>query len=247
MIERWDRKSSKEIHGYSVAMLPIGAIEQHGSHLPTGTDCLLINAVVDELCKSTDIKQNVLVLPTIPYGKSTEHMNFPGTISISARTLIGLLEDICASLQKNNIEKLFIINGHGGNTGLIGGMSYDLHAQFGLEIFELSLGRVFDMADPKGGLPESMHAGYAETSVMKFVYPEFSDLYKNIEQEATVTEGFQLLNKLKGCSWGWKTEEISEKGYIGNPYASNLAAGEKLLTFTVQYVQEILKVILRRK
>lgn len=237
MIEYWSNISRKEIRRFKTALLPIGAIEQHGDHLPLGTDSFLASSVSSGLKNSADeIKTDVLILPVMEYGKSTEHISFPGTITLSVSTLISFLFDIADSLKSSGIETLIIINGHGGNTGIIDGISYDIHRKTGLDVYSFPLGKIFAEVHPRGGLPDSMHAGLAETSMLEYLHPEFSELYSRIPNEATDKESIERLKVLGSVSWGWKTEEISAAGFIGNPSDSNESIGQEIMNKTIQLI-----------
>ncbi|RKX99981.1 creatininase family protein, partial [Candidatus Poribacteria bacterium] len=94
-----------------IAILPIGSIEQHGRHLPLGTDWL----IADRLARELGERLNAYVLPALPYGNSQEHMGFPGTIPLRPQTLALVIEDIILSLRHHGIKKVVVLSTHGGN------------------------------------------------------------------------------------------------------------------------------------
>ena len=102
-----------EINKDSLAMLPVGSCEQHGMHLPVGTDLLICNDIVLKAAQKANA--NVLILPSIAYGFSHHHLDFAGTISLNQLTLVSIIKDICDSLHKHRIRKVLIVNCHGGN------------------------------------------------------------------------------------------------------------------------------------
>src|SRR5690625_7503409 len=85
----------------ALLILPVGATEQHGPHLPAYTDAILVESMINESFKHLDSDENIWVLPTLPYGKSNEHMDRPGTFTLSSDTLKSLLIDICRSAHKD--------------------------------------------------------------------------------------------------------------------------------------------------
>jgi len=97
-----------------IAILPMGATEQHGQHLPVDTDTLLVESVVGEVAKR--FKQ-VVVCPTLPYGNSTHHLPYAGTISLGPHTFIDAVTEIVLCLERHGFRKILLLNGHGGNRG----------------------------------------------------------------------------------------------------------------------------------
>ena len=104
-----------------VAVIPIGSLEQHGSHLPVSTDSDLITEIASRLAE----KKNFLLFPTIDYGVSFEHAPF-FNVSIKSSTLQKLLIDVCMSLSSNGIKTIFVINGHYGNQKALINLSNDV-------------------------------------------------------------------------------------------------------------------------
>ena len=99
----------------SLAVLPIGATEQHGPHLPTGTDLFSVEALSREAAVRASEKIPVIVTPTLPFGSSHHHFVFGATLSLSTETYYRVLCDLVESLIKDGFKKIFVVNGHGGN------------------------------------------------------------------------------------------------------------------------------------
>ena len=97
-----------------VAVLPVGAVEQHGRHLPVDTDALLVESVIREAAKHF---RQMVVCPTLPYGNSTHHLSYPGTISLGLHTFIEAVTEIVLCLGRHGFRKILLLNGHGGNRG----------------------------------------------------------------------------------------------------------------------------------
>ena len=112
-----------------VAVLPVGAIEQHGPHLPISVDRDLVDAVVERTWPQLNDDQNVLVLPTLAVTKSGEHGNHPGTLALSAETLMATLREIGAGVVNAGITRLVLLNGHGGNTAVLEIVARDLRIE----------------------------------------------------------------------------------------------------------------------
>ena len=107
-LNTWEEVASS---GTEIAILPIGAIEQHGRHLPLGTDWL----IADQVAKKLGERLNAYVLPALPYGNSQEHMGFTGTITLRPQTLALIIEDIVLSLRHHGIKNMVVLSSHGGN------------------------------------------------------------------------------------------------------------------------------------
>ena len=235
MIRVWADYSSEELKDVKNVIVPIGAIEQHGRHLPVGTDMYLIEGLVEKLI-GHDLSEDFYILPVLPIGKSSEHMSYTGTITLSSHTLLSLLWDIAKSLSSHGVDRIVFLSGHGGNNGIIDSLLYDIRSSLNMEAYAFHLGLMFASADRnKCVLPYSMHAGYAETSAMKYMYPErFSALYGKEPSKCSSSKGFDFLLSMTDGNWGWCTEDISSSGYIGDPSESSFADGEKIIEKVVQ-------------
>ena len=121
----------------TLLVLPTAAIEQHGPHLPLATDTLINNLLLGHALEKLPPELSVYALPPVHYGKSNEHIGFPGTLSVSASTFMAVLRDLGASISSAGFKKLVLYNTHGGNTSLIDVMARDLRAEFGLRTFAL--------------------------------------------------------------------------------------------------------------
>src|SRR4029079_17697455 len=118
---RWEDLTSPEIDGLdrgaTLVLLPVGAVEQHGQHLPVGTDSVLAHEVA--LAAADRLVGRVVVLPPLWYGLSAHHMRFTGTVTLTAETMMAMVSDIVASLVAHGFRRIAIVNGHGGNGGVI--------------------------------------------------------------------------------------------------------------------------------
>src|SRR5450432_360601 len=119
----------------TLLVLPTAAIEQHGHHLPLATDTLINNLLLGRALQKLPAELPVYALPPVHYGKSNEHIGFPGTMSVSASTFMAVLRDIGSSVAASGFKRLVLFNTHGGNSSLIDVMARDLRAEFGLRVF----------------------------------------------------------------------------------------------------------------
>lgn len=202
----------------TVAVLPIGSFEQHGGVLPLATDTIVACLIARRI--STDY--SLFLLPPITISCSHEHAGFPGTISISARTLTAVIIDIQASLSASGIRKLVIVNGHGGNYVLSNVVQ---EANVGEPRVTLFPGRAeWQKARDDAGLcttmSEDMHAGELETSLLLHAVPELVSQDRSAADHLATDRPFLLVSGVRG---------YSESGVIGRPSSGTAAKGEALL------------------
>lgn len=179
-LEKNSWQEAKELFEASkgVAILPVGSIEQHGYHLPIGTDSYVAITLAEEAAKET----NAVVVPPVWFGWSPHHMVLPGTITISPEVLIGLVYDIAVSLKHHGINKLIMINGHR--------IVNIIWMQMAAEKIQRELGMTVKIFDPaymskdivgKLGFGAVGHAEEVETSHMMYRYPELVHLEKAVD------------------------------------------------------------------
>ncbi|MFH9071503.1 creatininase family protein [Streptomyces alboflavus] len=154
-----------------VAVLPIGSYEQHGGHLPLITD----TAIACVIARGLAAAYPVLALPPISIACSHEHGTWPGTVSISARTLHLVITDVAESLEASGIRKLVLVNAHGGNYVLSNIVQEANLTEPRMSLFPQ--GREWDRAREQAGLVsnahDDMHAGEIETSILLHAEPSF--------------------------------------------------------------------------
>jgi len=233
-----------------IVVLPIGAMEQHGPHLPVATDALCVNSVVDKLDeKKLDV--NYLVLPTLWCSKSNEHLEFPGTIFLRRETFSRVVEDIAASVARAGFKKLVVLNWHGGNVDLLSCLARDIRQQFDLLTFIIDGGRMLQSYKPDWAQPHhyNIHAERNETSVILAARP---DLVKP-PSEWGVGSDFghgKMADSFKGykhvipeggsVSMGWVTVDLTDDGVVGDPSGANAGEGLVILEHVVARICEIL-------
>ncbi len=157
----------------TLLVLPTAAIEQHGHHLPLATDTLINNLLLGYALDKLPPEMHVYALPPVHYGKSNEHIGFPGTLSVSASTFMAVLRDLGASVASAGFRKLALYNTHGGNSSLIDVMARDLRAEFNLRTFALhgSGGIAFEGLSAQERA-YGFHANEVETAFLLASVPE---------------------------------------------------------------------------
>lgn len=218
-----------------VTVLPIGAIEQHGPHLPLSVDRDLVQSVIERTMSQLTADQNVLILPTLSVTKSDEHDQYPGTLSLTAETLLAVLRDIGASVSNAGVSRLVLFNGHGGNNAVLEIIARDLRIKHQMIVSTCSWFGFAEvpeeMNDPL--LAFDLHAGKLETSAMLAARPELVDMSAAQDFVPAMSgwkDSFQAIG-LTGQPGkpGWIIEDLNEMGACGNAQAATVRNGEKLL------------------
>src|ERR1700750_1995792 len=156
-----------------IAVLPLAATEQHGPHLPVGTDVLIAEAYLTQVRTLLPANQPVVFLPTQPIGISTEHIDFPGTLTLPTAVALQSWMAIGESAARAGIRKLVIVTSHGGNSAAMTLVAQDLRAQFGMLAVTTSWSRfgVPDGLFPPEEIRHGIHGGAVETSIVLAKYP----------------------------------------------------------------------------
>ena len=225
----------------SVIILPTGAIEHHGPHLPLATDALLAEALA-----TAAVEQGVAegldlwLLPTITYAKSDEHHWAPGTMWLSYDTLMSTLIDIGRSVAATPARRLVFMNGHGGNTALLQVANRELRRRFGLTTFSMPAGiqrAGTGGAEPIAGADElgfGIHAGHGETSLVLHVRPDLVDLSLAQRHVPEHLAGLSYVGfNNKPVAFGWLSDDFGPSGVIGDPTRASAEAGAELFTASV--------------
>jgi creatinine amidohydrolase len=221
-----------------VIIIPTGAIEHHGPHLPLVTDALLAEALA-----TAAVEQGVAdgldlwLLPTLTYTKSDEHHWAPGTMWLSYETLMSTLVDLGRSVAATPARKLVFMNGHGGNTALLQVANRELRRRFGLVTFAMPAGIQTagtggdDGADELG---QGIHAGHGETSLVLHVRPDLVDLTLAERHVPEHLAGLEYIGiNGKPVSFGWLSDDFGPTGVIGDPTRATAEAGKKIFDASV--------------
>ena len=213
----------------TLLVLPTAAIEQHGHHLPLATDTLINNLLLGKALAKLPKDAPVYALPPICYGKSNEHIGFPGTMSMSAATYMAVVRDIGASVAASGFRKLVLYNSHGGNSALNDVMARDLRAEFGLRTFQMgaSGGAKFEEIEAQERA-YGFHAGEYETSLLLAATPQLVDTSAyTVNYIADVTKPEMLKPEFAPATFAWLTRDIAPSGVMGDPNPSSAEKGER--------------------
>ena len=222
----------------STVVWPFGAMEQHGPQLPLATDALFAERILDAVLGELAQDLPIWSLPPQAIGFSPEHRGFPGTVSLSAELLIGLIKEVGGQLAEQGVKRLVLFNAHGGQIGLLQAAARELAAQSPsmavLPCFIWS--GVSGLSDllPDHELKHGLHAGLAETSLMLAMEPSLVGSerpadgdHSSAASASTPPEGWSL----EGDSpMAWFTADLSVSGVVGDSRGADLALGRQLQT-----------------
>jgi len=204
-----------------VAILPVGAVEQHGPHLPVRVDAAINAGIIERAVELMPADCPALVLPMMPVGKSDEHLAFPGTLTLSYETLGRVWFELGESVHRAGIRKLLFFNSHGGQPQLLDIVCRDLRVKLGMFAVSVMWPRLIDIdelfeADENR---HGIHGGQSETSVMLHLHPDlvemdhaenFVPLSVQVERES------EMLGPDGAARFGWQTQDLHPKGACGD-------------------------------
>jgi creatinine amidohydrolase len=228
-----------------IAVLPVGAIEQHGPHLPLSVDQSIVDGVVAATLPHLPGDCPALFLPTLPVGKSDEHARWPGTLTFSAATLLAMWTEIGDSVARAGVRKFVLLNSHGGQMAPMDIVVRDLRIRHGMLAVAASW---FAMGLPPGLFsPEEerfgIHAGEMETSVMLALVPDRVDMGQARDFHpwvADLAQGNHHLGLTPAGRIGWQAQDMNPWGACGNAAAATPEKGWAVLDHAGREVARLL-------
>jgi creatinine amidohydrolase len=235
----------------SILVQPLGAIEQHGPHLPLNTDLLIADAVATAAVERVGEDVDAWLLPPLAYTKSNEHAWAPGTVWLSAETMLAVLDDLGRCVAMTPARRLVFLNGHGGNSALVGVANRELRLRHGLMTFLTHPGVPPDHAAPGSGtrpagsapadeLGMGVHGGTDETSIVLHLAPELVDLSGAARRVPEHLAANRHVRFGGTVSFGWLSNDFADDGVIGDPTAADADRGRMLLEGAVDAFCEAL-------
>ncbi|MFT8242957.1 creatininase family protein [Roseomonas sp. BN140053] len=228
-LEQLNTRAFREA-GFTAAIVPIGACESHGDHMPFGTDALTAHALALRVAERLD---STVVLPALPFGMSEHYRHQPMCVSLSADTQIRVLRDVLLSLQRWGIGRVLILNGHDGNIAPAELAAREVkvaHPAMSLAVLD------WWTVVPKFLPPETFavwngwgHAGEVESSVGLAL---FAELMNMAEARGMVPQVDEVVKEI------WLFEELTAHGATGGPKAATAEKGGRVVAAVVDYLAD---------
>jgi creatinine amidohydrolase len=246
----WQDMSSEEFGELDaarvIAVLPVAAIEQHGPHLPVATDTCINQGVLARAVELMPDDLPVAILPMLPVGKSNEHLAFPGTLSLSAETLIRVWTEVGEGVARSGIRKLVLFNSHGGQPQIMDIVARDLRVRLAMMVVAYSWyagglpAGLFDDAEAR----DEIHAGAIETSMMLHLRSdlvrmdlagEFFPLMRELAAD------YRHLSPTGAGRLAWMAQDLHPSGACGNARDADAERGGALVEHAAQTLIALLR------
>ena len=233
----------------TVAVLPVAAVEQHGPHLPLSVDATLLQGVIGAALALLPAGLPALFLPPQAIGLSTEHLSYPGTLTLSPATLIALWSELGACVARAGVKKLLLLNGHGGNVAAMDIVARELRQRHGLLTYSASWFSL-PLPDAVQGLFSAqehrfgIHGGEIETSMMLHLSPQTVRMEEARDWRSTSqdrAEAHAILGNGRSAKMGWAIEDYHPAGAVGNATAATADKGRAVVQAAAQALAQLLQ------
>jgi creatinine amidohydrolase len=218
-----------------VVLLPVGSVEQHGRHMPLATD----HITAERIALLAEARHDVILAPTLPYGISPHHRQFWGTIWLRSEVFRDSILDIARSLQTHGVERLVVVNGHGGNSAALAETAQTLRQEkLGVAVFDWWRGLGADLVREVLGEDAAAITGHAcamETSVGLHLFPEW------MQPAEAVDVRTEWAPPVYGGQVHFDTVDFTPHGNIGFPTLASSKAGERLIEAAVTNLVDLVR------
>jgi creatinine amidohydrolase/Fe(II)-dependent formamide hydrolase-like protein len=233
-------EAERRLREVDIALLPVGAIEQHGPHLPLDTDAWDADYLAQRVAAECS-EPKPLALPLIPYGVSFHHEDFPGTIGVSNDALAKMVYDVGMSCARNGITKLIIINGHGGNQPTLQFAAQMINRD--AHIFTtVDTGETSDVdLDRLCETESDVHAGEIETSTALATRPHLVRMDLAEREVQSFSSSYLDFSAKRSVEWYARTAKISNSGVLGDPTRATADKGREMWEVMVRNLVELVE------
>lgn len=246
----WSELSLRDMRAHDlsrvIAVLPVAAVEQHGPHLPLGVDAFIMEGCVERVASRLPEDLDAVFLPMQSVGVSIEHLDFPGTLTLTYETAARVIAELAESALRAGVKKLVLLNSHGGNSGLVTQAALDLRIRFSALAVVASWARfgypdgLFAPAELRHGI----HGGEIETSLMLAFRPDLVDMARarNFPPATLDFErDFAWLRADRPAGFGWMAQDLSPAGAMGDASKASAEKGEAVADYWATAFIELLR------
>ncbi len=239
----------------TVAILPVGAVEQHGPHLPVYVDSCINAELLARLMAAAPPDLAITALPLQTVGKSNEHQAFPGTLTLTAETLTRVCCELGESVRRASIRKLVLLNSHGGQPQIMDIVARELRVREKMFVVHAGWGSaadvsdLFDVDERKYGI----HGGEAETSMMLHLRPDLVHMERAgnfVSLMHAMGADYRWLTPEGRVGFGWQSQDLHPSGASGNASAATADKGrimtERCVTGMIDLLREVARYPLDR-
>jgi creatinine amidohydrolase len=228
------RDTRREDRAAWIAVLPLGAHEQHGPHLPLETDTIIAEGIARRVAETMPETLPATILPCEPIGYSIEHMDSPGTRTLAYQEAVERWLSIAANLSEAGVRKFVMLNAHGGNAPLMTVVATEARVRFAMLAVATSWTR---FALPEGVIapddkPYDIHGGLIETSMVLALRPETVDMGKARDFPSFQRELAASMRHLRAYgphAFGWKAADLNPQGVVGDASTATAAIGKRII------------------
>lgn len=230
----------------AVAVLPLGASEQHGPHLPVSVDSSIAHGMVEAVIERLPDTSNALFLPVLEVTNSVEHTNMPGTLSLGRDLTFRLIMELARSVHRAGVRKMVIINAHGGNVGVMVDASHSIRAELSMLCVAtnwMRLGLPEEIIEPENKALD-IHGGQLETAIMLALRPEFvaTDQLENFASlQGELADKYSLLRAYGAVGFGWMGNDLNTSGALGDASRANAGDGKAIISYQAEQMIRLLR------
>ena len=234
----WHEMTTRDFRGAGtaswIAVLPVAAIEQHGPHLPVYTDTCIAEGMIRRSIELLPEDLPVTFLPVQAVGKSNEHISSPGTLTGTWESTTRLWLDIGDSVRRAGVEKLIVVNSHGGNVPMVDIVARELRVRHDMLCVATAwsrFGQPDGIAAPEEAL-YGIHGGDIETSIMLHLRPDLVRMEEARDFRSTQLELIKEFKHLRAhglIQFGWKAQDLNPHGAVGNAAAATAEKGKQVV------------------
>jgi creatinine amidohydrolase len=228
-----------------IAVLPLAAVEQHGPHLPLGTDIMIAKAYLQRVRETLPAAAPVTFLPLQEIGISTEHLDFPGTLSLPTEVALKSWMALGESVARAGVRKLVMVTSHGGNSAAMTLVAQDLRAHHGLFVVTTAWSRLSapETLFPPDEVRHGIHGGAVETSIMlaRFAAHVRTDAIADFRPATlAMEERYRWLSAHRPAPFAWQAQDLHASGAVGDATLATSDKGERLVEHGARAFCELL-------